>query len=615
MSPDAIDLADPDVQINGAALPVTVNNLLERVVVDDHLRLPAMFELTLRDPHDSAHATSVLDEVGVKLGDSVTVSVRSGDGQTQLMAGEVTSLEANIDATGSHVVIRGYDKSHRLHRGRKARTWAEQKDSEIASAIAQEAGLSASVDDSSVAHAYIAQPGISDWDFLVSRAREIGYDLRVSDGSLEFKQPSQASDGPDAGSLGRAPAAGQIVYGDNLLEFRPRLSIVDQASSFEARGWDVKGKRAVIGTAPSSNTSASVGLDQSAATSALGEKTFVRNDRLFDAEDAAANAAKGLAASVGSTFAEAEGMVVGDPSLKAGTTVSVSGVGNPFDGKYVLTSTRHILDRYGYRTQFVVSGRQDRTTIGLVSSGGAASPSGVGQLVVGAVPAVVTEVKDDPESLNRVKVKFPWLDDSFSSDWARVVMLGAGKDRGLAFLPEIDDEVLVCFEQGDFRRPYVLGGLYNGTDTPKDAGSLVDSASGAIAVRAITTRVGHQLKYTDADSGKGIKLATGGEQVESLQLDAAGHSITIESSGNITIKAGDSGTVSIKAGTSMTLEATSSLELKAPTVKVSGDGQIEIKSGGQLSLQGTQTTVKGDAMASLESSGVLQVQGSLVKIN
>jgi len=65
----------------------------------------------------------------------------------------------------------------------------------------------------------------------------------------------------------------------------------------------------------------------------------------------------------------------------------------------------------------------------------------------------------------------------------------------------------------------------------------------------------------------------------------------------------------------MTLEAMSSLELKAPTVKVNGDGQIEIKSGGQLSLQGTQTTVKGDAMASIESSGVLQVQGSLVKIN
>jgi uncharacterized protein involved in type VI secretion and phage assembly len=235
--------------------------------------------------------------------------------------------------------------------------------------------------------------------------------------------------------------------------------------------------------------------------------------------------------------------------------------------------------------------------------------------VYGAVPAVVTEVKDDPDNLSRVKVKFPWIDDSFSSDWARIVSPGAGKERGLAFLPEIDDEVLVCFEQGDFRRPYVLGGLFNGVDLPKDAGTLVDTANNAIGVRAFTTRAGHFLKFTDTDNGKGVKLCTGGEQVESLELDAAGHTITISSSGNITIKSGDSGTISIKAGTSMTLEATSSLELKAPTVKVNGDGQIEIKSSGQLNLQGTQATLKGDAMASVESSGILQVQGSLVKIN
>src|SRR4051794_2872806 len=490
-----------------------------------------MFELTLRDPHDAEHPSGALAEVGVKLGDSVVVSVRSGDGKTQLVTGEVTSLEADIDATGSHVVIRGYDKSHRLHRGRKARNWADHKDSEIANVIAQEAGLSASVDETTITHSYIAQPGISDWDFLLSRAREIGYDLRVSAASLEFKKPSSAADGPEPGSLDRAPSPTQIVYGDNLVSFRPRVSIVDQATSFEARGWDVKGKRAVVGTASSSNTSASVGLAQSSAASALGEQTFVRNDRLFNAEDAATSAAEGVAASVGSSFAEAEGAAIGHPNLKAGVTVSVSGVGNPFDGKYVLTSTRHVLDRYGYRTHFTVSGRQDRTLIGLVTQG--AAGSGVGSLVHGAVPAVVTEVKDDPDSLSRVKLKFPWLDDTFSSDWARVVFPGAGKDRGLTFMPEIDDEVLVCFEQGDFRRPYVLGGLFNGLDLPKDSGSLVNAADGKIDVRAFTTRVGHSLKFTDADTGKGIKLATGGEQIESLELDAAGHTITISSSGNI----------------------------------------------------------------------------------
>ena len=231
----------------------------------------------------------------------------------------------------------------------------------------------------------------------------------------------------------------------------------------------------------------------------------------------------------------------------------------------------------------------------------------------GVVVGLVTAI--DEEIPGRIKVHFTTHEAEHETDFIRIATTMGGKNRGTFFMPEIDDEVLVCFEQGDFRRPYVLGGLFNGLDKPKDAASLVNSADGSIGVRAITTRVGHSLKFTDADSGKGIKLATGGEQVESLTLDAAGHSITIESSGNITIKAGDSGTVSIKAGTSMTLEAMSSLELKAPTVKVNGDGQIEIKSGGQLSLQGTQTTVKGDAMASIESSGVLQVQGSLVKIN
>jgi phage protein D len=503
VSSATIELADPDVQINGTALPVGVANLLERVVVDDHLRLPSMFELTLRDPHDQATA-SPLETIGVKLGDEVSISVRYEGGTEPLVAGEVTSLEADVDATGSHVVIRGYDKSHRLHRGRKARNWADQKDSEIATTIAQEAGLTSSVDDSEIAHSYIAQPGVSDWEFLLSRAHEIGFDLRVSQGSLEFKQPPGAGDGPDAGSLGREPASGQIVYGDNLVSFRSRVSMVDQASSFEARGWDVKGKRAVIGTAQASNTSAAVGLEQSTATGALGDKSYVRNDRLFAAEDAATQAAEGLAASVGSSFAEAEGVVIGDPKLKAGSAVSVSGVGSPFDGKYVLTSTRHVLDRYGYRTRFVVSGGQNRTLIGLVSQGPAGSSSSVGRLVYGVVPAVVTQVKDDPDNLARVKVKFPWLDDSFSSDWARVVSAGAGKDRGLALLPEIDDEVLVCFEQGDFRRPYVLGGLYNGVDLPKDSDTLVDAANNVIGVRALTTRAGHSLKFTDTDSGKGV---------------------------------------------------------------------------------------------------------------
>ncbi len=96
-------------------------------------------------------------------------------------------------------------------------------------------------------------------------------------------------------------------------------------------------------------------------------------------------------------------------------------------------------------------------------------------MVIGVVTAV-----DDPESLGRVKVKFPWLADDYESWWARVAQLGAGPDRGAVWLPEVNDEVLVAFEHGDTRRPYVVGGLCNGVDNPPFGDGLIDGSTGAV---------------------------------------------------------------------------------------------------------------------------------------
>lgn len=602
------EIASPAIKLGGAAMPDALEADLVRVVVDHDVRLPAMFSLTFRDPHGS-DGTRILDQLGVSLGQDATVSVAQSAATTQLITGEVTSLEVEIEATGTYVVVRGYDKAHRLHRGRKARSWTQQKDADIVTEIAEEAGLKASVDSSGSPHPYMVQPGISNWDFLVARATEIGYDLRAADGELHFKKPEAAKSGPSAGTLAQALTKGQIVYGDNLLSFRARVSAVDQVSSVEIRSWDPKTKKAIVGTATGGTTTTSVGLDPASS----GEDTFSRTDRYFAAADSATTAATALAQRIGSTSAEAEGTIDGDPSLKAGDTVTVSGVGTPFDGKYVLASTRHVFDSFGYRTHFVVSGSQNRSLIELVS-GGAPPGTGVGPAVQGAVPALVTNIKGDPDALGRIKVSFPWLDDSLESDWARIVYPGAGAERGFMSTPEVDDEVLVCFEHGDFRRPYVLGGLFNGVDKPKDA-DIVDEASGKVGVRAFTTRTGHSLKFTDTDDKKGIKLATGGSQQESIELDAAGKKITISSSGDITIDTKGTGKVTITAAGEMKLEAKTSLELKAPTVKINGDGQVEVKSGGPLALEGTTLNAKGTGMAQIESSGILTIQGTLVKIN
>ena len=141
--------------------------------------------------------------------------------------------------------------------------------------------------------------------------------------------------------------------------------------------------------------------------------------------------------------------------------MKVVGVGDQFSGKYVLTSTRHDFSPdHGYRTSFCASNTSERSLYGMTNAAALERPQ-----ISGVVPAVVTNAKD-PDQLGRVKIKLPWLADSYESWWARTVQPGAGKDRGAAILPEVGDEVLVAFAQGDLEHPYVLGGLYNGMDKP-----------------------------------------------------------------------------------------------------------------------------------------------------
>jgi len=114
--------------------------------------------------------------------------------------------------------------------------------------------------------------------------------------------------------------------------------------------------------------------------------------------------------------------------------------------------------------------------------------------VHGVVVALVTNV-DDPDARGRVKVAYPWLGDEVESPWARVVAAGAGADRGLVCRPEVDDAVLVCFEHGDPRRPFVLGGLWTGDDAvPEERGTDADND-----VRLIKSRSGHTILLDDKD--------------------------------------------------------------------------------------------------------------------
>ena len=136
-------------------------------------------------------------------------------------------------------------------------------------------------------------------------------------------------------------------------------------------------------------------------------------------------------------------------------------------------------------------------------------------------PGVVTGiVKDlnDPEGQGRIQLQFPWLSESQRSYWAPVAVPMAGKKRGMYYMPELDDEVLVAFEHGDFDHPYIVGFLWNGEQTPP---------TNDTHRRLIHSVNGHEIEIYDP-------LVSGGDQGYIRIKDAHGNTIEL-ANGRISI--------------------------------------------------------------------------------
>ena len=582
------------VEIDGTALAADIVPLLISAYVDDSQQYPDLFELRFRDP---GHI--VLPKSAAKVGSTVKISVMTSTGTspTALMTGEVTALQTEFDTGGTFTVIRGYDAAHRLFRGRRTEASTQMTASDIATKVAQRAGLqTGDVTSTTTVYEHVSQAGTNDWDLLQRLAADVGFEITVREGKFGFGPPTEASGAPAAGGpQSKNPLV--LRLGADLLRFRAVVTSAQQVKEVEVRGWDTATKQALTSTKPAETKAVALpDIDPAKLAKTFGDAKYVATDVPHRTQAEVDTASAALAEAIAETFAELEAVAKGNPEVRAGVAVTVDGLGTPFDGKYTVTTSRHRFDPdTGYTTAFSVTGVHDRTLLGLASGAGpaATAPPGV----------VIAKVDDvnDPEKSGRVRLNFPWLSDDYVSAWARTVQAGAGKDRGTMIVPEVGDEVLVVFEQGDFRRPYVLGGLHNGVDLPSSKGiPVIDAGSGAVNRRSLVSRNGHRIDLHD-ENGKteGINLASGDGKV-SLLLDSTGTKVTLHSDGTVLIEATQGIVVD---------SASAKLELKAGQIALTATQGVTVDGGmGPVKVQsGSQLDLKGGAMASLSAA--------MVKIN
>jgi len=343
------DIARPAfvVTVNGKALPVAVALSIIRVSVDEDAGLPGMFAVELPGG-DSGKDTARIDDDTFAIGAPVEIQMGYRDTLTTLISAEITGLEPSFSRGGwPLLVIRGHDRRHRLLRGRKTRSFVQQKDSDIACAMASEVGLTPQVTDSQVVHDYVLQANQTNMEFLLERAARIEYEVVVDGKTLLFR-PVQNDQGKVL----------TLTPNDDLLEFHPRLSTMRQLDTIELRGWSPKDKKAIVARAASGDEVSTMGGSDSGATiaqSAFGEAAVLMSETPVFSQAEADQVARARFNRAVLDLILGDGVCTGRTDLHPGQVIRIDGVGKRFSGNYYVVSASHRYSQHdAYRTHFTV---------------------------------------------------------------------------------------------------------------------------------------------------------------------------------------------------------------------------------------------------------------------
>jgi phage protein D len=534
-----------EIRVNGTRLDPKLHDRLIDARIQDNLRLPDSLVVRFSDP-----GLENVDTIPLEIGADVEVLLAAIDATslTSVFKGKISSLEPEFAATGTVLAARAYDGSQLLNQTKRVETYQNMTAGDVARKVAQKAGIKVgTIESAGPAHDFVQQNNETDWEFLWRLAGRIDFEVLVVDGKLHFRK---------AGSGEGGAAQLTLRWGEELLSFRPRLTGVQQVDEVVVRAWDPIAKQTIEETSKVTELGSTIGIARDSIVAASGRGKVTVADRPVFSGAEAKELAKSLASHLGNAYLEGDGAAKGNPGLRAGTKVTIEGVGTRFGGTYTVSSTTHVYrSAKGYETLFSISGRSPRSLVDLMTP--AAQRGWGNSVVIGKVTQ-----NDDPQGLGRVRVSYPALGDGAEGWWARVATPAAGKDRGLLMMPVVGDEVLVAFEHDDVHKPYVIGSVWNGKDTP---GDLVQK-DGSFALA----------------SDKNISVT-------------AKDAVTIKSDKDFTVEA--KGKVSHKADRDVSVE--------------SGTATISMKSGTSLTIEaGTNLTIKcGAAEVTMTAAGVVKVSG------
>ena len=486
-----------------------------------------------------------------------------------------------VSDKASKLILELKDSAVKMTVGRKNKYFFDSKDSEIIEEIiGAYSGLTADVEATTATHPEMVQYYVTDWDFILTRAEVNGKLVLIEDGKVRIIKPETS-----------AEAKSELQYGTNVVEFQAEMDARTQYSASKSKSWDLANQelKEVEGSDPDMDFQSNLSGSDLADVIGLSDFRLQHSGALDDQELQAWADAKLMR----SRLSKIQGQVkiLGDNTIKPGDMASLSGFGSRFNGKAFVSSVYQEISPNSKWFTHLGLGLDARFASSLYDDFLDVPAGGLVPAIKGLHIGVVTSL-DDPLGEHRVRIFIPVIDPDSEGTWARMASpdAGEGEDaRGIFFLPEVGDEVIVGFINEDPRDPIILGQLYSSAK-PAPFEQNDDNFQKGIVTRS-------KLKLIFDDEKKSISIETPNGNKITLS-DGEGSIVVEDENGNKVTLSSDG----------ITLDSGKDIILKASgDVKIEGTN-IEIKASAQMKAE-------GGSGAEFSSSASTKVKGSIVQIN
>ncbi|MBN2635891.1 MAG: type VI secretion system tip protein VgrG [Prolixibacteraceae bacterium] len=568
------DLLTMKILIGGTEISQTIE-VLSIVVEKEINRIPTA-KLVIKDGDVAEQSFPVSDQELFLPGKEIEIKAGYHSDNETIFKGIIIKHNLKIRSSGSLLIIECKDLAVKLAVGRKSKYFYESKDSDILEEIIGKYSLQSDVESTNVVHQEIVQYNTSDWDFCVLRAQANGKVVIVDDGKINIQKPDFSQ-----------RKIVTVAYGDTLFEFDAEMDARTQFQKVTSYGWNFADQELmeIEANNPGVTTNGNVSASDLAST-INHENLELKNGGIIpDAELQEWADAKSLF----NQLSKIRGRVKfqGIPEIKPGKTIELKGVGDRFNGNAYVSAVRHQLSEGNWMVdaQLGMNPKWFSETADVNDLPAAGLLAAINGLQIG----IVTQLENDPDGEDRIHVRLPIVEKESEGIWARVSTLDAGENRGSFFRPEIKDEVIVGFINGNPNNAIVLG-MLNSSAKPAPIVASDDNHEKGFVTRS-------EMKFIFNDEKKSVVLETPGGKKITVDEDAGIIQLEDENSNIMTM---DSNGITLESQGDISLKATGDIKLEGTNVNISANAQFK---------------AEGSAGAEVSTSAVAVLKGSMVQIN